>query len=278
MATLEETITPSGTSASTSPRARAPWRQLAIPSEHGGWSLTAEPVVLGLLVAWSWPGLALGVGAMLAFVARTPLKVVLVDRWRHRWLDRTRLAAVIAAVELALVALLAAGAAIGAADQRFWLPLAAAAPLVGLELWFDMRSRGRRLVPELAGTVGIGSVVAAIALAGGESAALAVGLWVVVSARAAAAIPYARTQVFRVHGRLVTRWHSDLAQLLAVAAVAVVWALGALPAAPLVVVALIAAFNIGAIRRPVQRAVVVGVQQMMFGLTVVAVTAAAVLV
>jgi hypothetical protein len=74
---------------------------VALPSEHGGWSLTLEPVALGLLVAPSWPGLALGAAALVAFVARTPLKVVLVDRWRHRWLARTRLASLQATAELA---------------------------------------------------------------------------------------------------------------------------------------------------------------------------------
>ncbi len=258
--------------------ARRPlWRQVAVPSEHGGWSLTAEPILLGLIVAWSWPGLALGAAAMLAFVARTPVKVVLVDRWRHRWLDRSALAARIAAVELALIAALGAAAAAGATDRRFWVPLAVAAPLIVLELWFDMRSRSRRLVPELAGTIGIGSVAAAIALAGGESAVLAVGLWVVVSARAAAAIPYARTQVFRAHHRPVTLWHADLAQVCAVAAVVVAWVADAVPLAPVVAVSAIAAFNVAAVRGPVKRVVVVGVQQMIFGIAVVAVTAIAVL-
>ena len=88
------------------PRPAPMWRQVAVPSEHGGWTLTAEPVFLGLVVAWSWSGLALGVAAMLAFVARTPLKVVLVDRWRHRWLERSRVAARIAAAEFALIAVL----------------------------------------------------------------------------------------------------------------------------------------------------------------------------
>jgi hypothetical protein len=205
------------------------------------------------------------------------LKVVLVDRWRHRWLDRSRLAARIAAVELAMIGGLAAFAATGAVDRRFWIPLAVAAPLVGVELWFDMRSRSRRLIPELAGTIGIGSVVAAIVLTGGGSALLAIGLWVVVSARAAAAIPYARTQVFRAHGREVTRWHSDAAQVAAAAAVALAWGLGAIPLAPVVAVTVIAAFNVMAVRGPVKPAVVIGLQQMAFGIGVVVVTAVAVL-
>jgi hypothetical protein len=47
---------------------------------------------------------------------------------------------------------------------------AIAAPLVATELWFDTRSRSRRLVPELAGTYGICSVAAMILLAAGSPA------------------------------------------------------------------------------------------------------------
>lgn len=253
------------------------WRQVAVPSEHGGWSLTAEPVVLGLVAAWSWPGLALGLAAMTAFVARTPVKVVLVDRWRHRWLDRSRLAARIASVELMAITVMAVLAAVGAVDRWFCVPLAVGAPFVGVELWFDMRSRSRRLIPELAGTFGIGSVVAAIVLTDGGSASLAVGLWVVVSARAAAAIPYARAQVFRAHDRPVTWWHSDLAQVLATAAVAVAWSIGAIPLAPVIAVAAIATFNVAAVRGPVEPAKTIGLQQMAFGIAVVVITAVAVL-
>jgi hypothetical protein len=172
---------------------------------------------------------------------------------------------------------LAALAAVGAVDRSFWVPLAVAAPFVGVELWFDMRSRSRRLIPELAGTFGIGSVVAAIVLAGGGSASLAIGLWAVVSARAGAAIPYARAQVFRAHGRPMARWHSDVAQVSAVAAVAVAWGLNAIPLAPVIAVAAIAGFNVMAVRGPVKPAVVIGLQQMALGIAVVAVTAVAVL-
>jgi hypothetical protein len=255
---------------------RSALRAVAMPTEHGGWSLTLEPILLGLLVAWSWPGLALGVAAMLAFLARTPLKVVLVDRWRGRWLARTTVAARVASVELvALVAL--AGAATFGADARFWWPLVVAAPLVGIELWFDMRSRSRQLLPELAGTVGIGSVAAAIALAGGAKTALALGLWVVVAARATAAIPYARTQVFRTRGRPHQLWHSDLAQAVAVVAVTVAWSAGTVPFAAVIVLAAVGAFNVGAVRSPPRPAKTIGLQQMFFGIAVVIVTAIAVL-
>ncbi|HUW04228.1 MAG TPA: YwiC-like family protein [Acidimicrobiales bacterium] len=254
---------------------RVSWRSVALPSEHGGWSLTAEPALLGLLVAWSWPGLALGVAAMVAFVARTPLKLVLVDRWRHRRLDRTRLAASIAAVELVVLAMLS-GYAIWAGEPGFWVPLAVAAPLVILELWYDMRSRGRRLVPELAGTVGIGAVAAAIALAGGETERVAWGLWVVMAARSIAAVPYVRAQILRARSRPGPRWHSDLGQLIAVLLVAVAWASDLVPGPAAIAIGALAVIDAAALRMPPKPAVVIGIQQTVFGVLVIVTTAIAV--
>ncbi|MFW2380451.1 MAG: YwiC-like family protein [Acidimicrobiales bacterium] len=251
-------------------------RSVALPTEHGGWSLTAEPAVLGLLVAWSWPGLALAVAAMLAFVARTPLKLVLVDRWRGRWLARSRLGAKVAAVELAILAVLVTYAAM-AADAGFWLPLALAAPMVAVELWFDMRSRSRRLIPELAGSIGIGSIATAVALAGGAPNKVAWGLWVVIAARSIAAIPYVRTQILRGKSRPPELWHSDVAQVLAVAAAGVGWLIDVVPAPAALVIGAVAAMNIVAVRTKPPRVVVIGVQQMVVGVLVVAVTAIAIL-
>jgi hypothetical protein len=247
---------------------------VAVPTEHGGWSLTAEPVVLGLLVVWSWAGLALGLAAVVAFVARTPLKLVLVDRWRGRWLARTRLAAATAAVELGVFGgLVAAALALGA--PGFWAPLALAAPLIALELWFDMRSRSRRLIPELAGSLGIGSVAAAIALAGGSSDRLAWGLWLILALRSLAAIPYVRAQVSRAKQRVVPTWPSDVAQVCAVAGCVVGWRLDLMPAATAVVLMGVAALNVVLVRLAPRKAVIIGVEQVVVGAAVIAVTAVA---
>jgi hypothetical protein len=75
----------------------------------------------------------------------------------------------------------------------------------------------------------------------------------------------------------VTWWHSDLAQVLATAAVVVAWGQGAIVLAPVIAVAVIAAFNVVAVRRPVKPAKTIGLQQMTFGIAVVVITAVAVL-
>lgn len=182
----------------THPRARPPWRSVAVPSEHGGWGLTLEPIVLGLALAPSWAGLAIGIAGVLAFVARTPVKLAVVDHRRGRSLPRTVLARRVAVVEGGSLVLLA-GTALALAGPAWLVPVALAGPLVAVELWFDVRSRGRRLVPELCGAVGIAALAASVAIAGGAPVAVAAAAWLVLAARSLAAIPYVRAQVLRLH-------------------------------------------------------------------------------
>lgn len=253
------------------PRQRSSLRSVALPSEHGGWGLTAEPVVLGLLVAPSWAGLALGLAAVVAFLSRTPLKVALVDLRRGRRLDRTRLAAAVALVELVLLAgLVAVGIAL--ADGAFWPPLLVAAPLIAVELAYDIRSRSRRLVPELAGSIGIASAAAVVVLADGAPTRVAVGAWAVLAARALTSIPHVRSQVRRLHGR-----PDPTGALIAWDAVALVVAVGAVALDPVLVggaiaIALVVALQrLGALR-PAPTAVRLGMRQSFLGVGVVAAT------
>ena len=75
------------------------------------------------------------------------MKLVLVDRRRDRSLPRTPLALRVAIVEVLLIVVLVVVAALTATATSWWIPALVAAPLVAIELWYDMRSRGRRLVP-----------------------------------------------------------------------------------------------------------------------------------
>ncbi len=249
---------------------------MTVPAEHGGWGLTLEPVLLGLLLAPTIAGACIGLAAVVAFLARTPLKVLLVDAHRGRELGRTRLARRVFAGECVVLVVLAATALV-LADSRFWIPLVVIGPLLTVELWFDMRSRSRRLIPELAGAVGIGGVAAVILLAGGRSGALAVACWLILAARSVTAIVSVRDQVGRIHGRPGHPRQLVAADLAAVSIVAVAVAVdGSTTAGAAAVLAAIAAQRVLALR-PTSRAVVLGLRQTALGLAVVTVTVLGVL-
>lgn len=272
------TSDPPGASSGTVPQpgTRSTFRSVAAPREHGGWGITLEPALLGLIVVPSAAGFCLAVATMLAFVARTPLRVVLVDRHRHRWLDRTRLAAWVVVGELALLAGLLV-AALMLAKHLFWVPVVVAGPLVMVELWFEARSRSRRLVPELAGSVAVCSVTAMIVLAGGGSGWLAAGLWLILAARTVTSIPHVRDQIARLHGRPQHPKEAAIADGAAIAMVAVaVWLDRGLAAGAVAVAAVVAIQRIGE-RRPAPRPAAIGFRQMAMGWGVVAGTAIGVL-
>jgi hypothetical protein len=261
--------------ARTAATQRAPWKAVAIPAEHGGWGLTLEPVLLGLLVAPSWAGGALGLAAFLAFLARTPAKLVVVDRRRDRWLDRSGLALRIAAGEVLAIAALAA-AATALAGWHWWAAVAVAAPLVAVEWWFDVRSRSRRVVPELCGAIGVAGSTAAIVLAGDGSVALAAGAWLVLAARSIGAIPFVRAQIARARrGDTATR-ASDLAQVLSVTVAAAAVAAERRLAVGFAGVVLLAVLQTYWARHDPPAVKVLGIRQMALGIALVVVTAAGV--
>lgn len=253
------------------------WRTVVVPSEHGGWGLTLEPVLLGLLIAPSMVGAMLGAGAFIAFLVRSPLKLVVIDMRRKRWLDRSQLAVRFAIGELVVLAAIA-GAALWAAGWSWLVPVAIAAPLVGVEFWFDVRSRGRRLVPELCGSVGISSVVAVIVLASDRNISLAVGTWLVLSARAVGAIPFVRVQIGRLRGVSRSTRSSDTAQVAAIAIGAVAVAAERQMVAGLIGLLMFAVLQLVWVRRTPLAPKALGLRQMALGVGLVAVTATGVLV
>ncbi|MEM9516949.1 MAG: YwiC-like family protein [Actinomycetota bacterium] len=254
---------------------RCALRSVALPSEHGGWGLTIEPGLLGILIAPSWAGVCLACAALLAFVIRTPIKLVLVDRRRHRRLARTDLAAKVAAVEGAVLVALIVGSLALADDRWFWIALIPAVPFVAVELWYDVRSRSRRLAPEIAGALAVAFVAPAIVLADGGDPEVALAIWFVLAARIVGSVCHVRTQIARVHDRAVRASTNLIADTVAVGAAVVATLIDrALWPALLCVIGIIA-FQAVRRRQSLWPVPVIGVSQMLLGIGLVVVTALA---
>jgi hypothetical protein len=204
-------------------------KRLALPTEHGGWGITLEPVVLGLLLAPTVAGAGLALATVGAFLARHPFKIVAGDRRRGRRFARTPYAERFTLLYGLMTLVGMAVALFAAGDYTFLLPLAAALPLGGVQLWYDAAGRSRGLLPEVAGSVAMGSVACSLALLGGAGWPLALGLWALLAARFVPAILYVRARLAELHGREFARWPSLVAHVFALVAVAALAALKFLP-------------------------------------------------
>jgi hypothetical protein len=157
-----------------------------------------EPIVLGLLLTPSLAGLFLSVGAMGVFLARRPFKLAVGDWRRSRRWSRATLAQgfVVLYVCIATLGFLAA---FRIADRSFLLPLLIAGPMASVQLRYDSVGRSRTLIAELAGSISIGAVATAIAIAGGWPRPAAFGLWVILAARTVPTILYLRARLRLLH-------------------------------------------------------------------------------
>lgn len=202
-------------------------KQVALPAEHGSWSLVIEPILLGLLVAPSWGGLLLAIAGFALFLLQRPLSVVWSDWRRGRQYARTRVAARYAAVYGGLAAV-AGVAAVLVVGWRPLLPAVAALPLLAVYLVYSHRP-GRSWQAELAAPVAFSAIATAIALAGGWAAAPALALWAVMAARSVPAILFVRARLRLDKGKPAQPAAAILAHGVAVLAmVPLVWA-GLLP-------------------------------------------------
>lgn len=169
-------------------------RSVALPVEHGGWSLLFEPILLGLLVAPSLAALFVSVTATAAFLARHPFRLAVTDWRRQRVNQRTKIAQRFAFAYV-VIAILSLSLALRAGGEPFLLPLLIAAPIVIIQLIYDSMGRSRALIAELAGSTSTGALATAIAICGGWSRPLAFALWVIVAARSVPTILYLRARL-----------------------------------------------------------------------------------
>jgi hypothetical protein len=259
-------VTPVRPQVSAGTATGAPWRSVALPAEHGGWGLLAEPVLLGLVLAPSGAGACLALGALCGFLARHPLRLWFLDRRKQTRYPRTALAELVFS-SYVTVAVALVGAAFALAPSRFWPALAVAAPIGLCSLAFDALGRSREAFPEAMGAVALGASATAIGLAGGAPATLAWGAWALVALRAVTSVLYVRARIRLDRGvatgpRAVHVGHA-VALAAATGLVLVGWA-PRLAVVVFLVLLLRSAWGLSSRRRPV-RPQVLGFQELGYG-------------
>jgi len=265
----------SSTGAPPTPASRVRITSIALPTEHGGWGFTLEPILLGLLVAPSASAWEISAAALGIFLARRPVKILSTDLVRRRWLPRTTIAFVFALI-YATIALAGTVGAFFTTEGPFWIPVLAAMPFALVALRADAHSRNHALTAELSGSIAMGATVAAITIAGGWDLAPAFGLWLVLAARDIAAIVLVRGQIRRLRGKPSRARDIYIVQAASVGVVAVAATAGVVPWLGVVAIGVVGLVAVVSLHRSPVQAKVIGWTQMAVGLAVVLITAAGV--
>jgi hypothetical protein len=248
-------------------RPGVPWKAVALPVEHGGWSFLLEPVILGFALVPSRAGACLAMAALAAFLTRHPLRLLAIDYRKHVRYPRTALAERFVLGYGALAGVFVT-AALGLTATTFIPAVAAAAPFALIALALDLTGRGREAIAELSGSVALGASACAIILAGGGSPEVAWIVWLLQSLRAVTAILYVRARLRHERagdasvGSVAAAHGAALALVVGLA-----WA-GLTPRLAVVAFLLLLARAANGLLRPATgiRPQMVGVQEVVFGI------------
>lgn len=189
------------------PRQPSLWSRLkpiALPPEHGGWGFILESILLGWLVAFTAPGVFLALAAVMAFLARHPLRLLLKDLLRRRATSRTQTVALVALGYVGVGVLATALLVLLAPRLAFAFPLLLALPLLLIQLYYDATHRSRALVAELCGAGATGSIAAGLALLGNVPLGVALALWVALAIKSVTAVLYVRARLRMERDQLTT--------------------------------------------------------------------------
>jgi hypothetical protein len=253
---------------SASPRKTA-LRPLALPVEHGGWSMLFEPIVLALLVAPSFAGSLIAAAAVLAFLARHPFRLFVQDARRRRRFPRTAICAWLA-LAYAGTSSIALFAAVAMSGSRVLLPLVAGALLALTQFALDVRQRGRSFVAEICGACATATTAAAIAVASHRTWEVALALALLAASLTLPAILFVRA-VLRHERRTTTM----VLHGAAVIGAAILWQRGLTPAVAIAVMAMLfvrAAIGLQAKAAP--SAKIIGMREAIAGAAAVLIIAA----
>lgn len=244
------------------------WQSVGLPTEHGGWGFISEPVILGLLLAPGFTGLALGIVAFASFLLHQPLKITLKDMRAGRNVPRT-----MAARRFVMIyggTLITAGIVV-LLFMPSWLalmPLVLSLPLIAVQLWQESQNQGRSLISELAGSMATGAFASSIVMMHGWEFTPALALWLALAVRGFTSVLYVRSRLRLERGKPAMRGAALASHAAGLAIIFGAAAAASLPWTAPVAMGILtarAALGLSSMRNP-SPPKVVGILEMVYGL------------
>jgi hypothetical protein len=244
---------------------QAKLKSIALPAEHGGWGFLLEPILVGLLLVPSLNGFLLALAMFATFLIHQPIKIAIKDYAKRRCTERTRWAERFALLYggLALFFILLA---LGRAGTAFLMPLFLTLPLVGIQVFYDLKNQSRELGAELAGGVALGAIAPAIAILGEYDKAMI--LWLLLALRTIPSILYVRARLRLERGKPSSISEAVMSHVLAFLlglGLVIIGQAHLLMFIALGILLLRCAWGLSRYRTPTSRPAIIGIQEMFYG-------------
>ena len=243
-------------------------KSIALPAEHGGWGFLLEPLILGLIAAFSGEAILFAPAMLGVFLLHQPVKIAAKDRNKGRRSERTRWAErfvfIYSTMAAALFTIL-----IGIRSALFLLPILLALPLMLIQFRYDVQNKGRDLVPEICGAVALGAIAPSIALLDGWDFLPALALWLVIGLRVVPAVLYVRARLRLERDKPAAILLANLSHGLAVIVSIPFVLIGDVPLVVPITLGMLtlrSLWGLSSFRKPASRPAVIGIQEMVYGL------------
>lgn len=257
--------------ASAEVKTRKPnFKSIALPAEHGGWSLILEPLVLGLILTPTWVGFSLGIAMMAVFLVHQPAKILLKAFSTGKSSERSRYASYFL-LGYTLIGGLFAIPALLQSTVNFWLTIGLIIPFALTQITYDFRNESRSQIAEVTGATALSGTVALLVIIGDWQLQIALLLWFVIALRAVTSILYVRTFFRKQRNQPRSIRGNYLIHLIAVLLVTLLAFQGMLPY--LTVIPFIILFTRavqGLESDAIVKAQVIGIREVVFGIVTVA--------
>ncbi len=158
-----------------------------LPQSHGSWAFVLEPLALALWAAWSLDGLILAAGALFAFLAHQPLRILITHGYQ-------KTVFIISAVVLTTAAFFILYFIVNTDFSTNWR-LFFAIFLLFVFFFMDLSGNAKSLIGELIVPLAIGIMAASIFLVEKQSVILSFAFLLVLLSRSLPTVFLVRTQI-----------------------------------------------------------------------------------
>lgn len=166
-------------------------KKVAFPPEHGSWGFVLEPLVLSLLVAYSFTGLLLAVSSFLIFLNHQPVRVLLNKKIKKQLFFPALLFFMTYSIFIVITLVYV----VKNSQIENLLPFGLALLLMLIFFVMELKQKGRELLAEFIAPISITFIGMSIVLLGGWAFYLTTAFAVVLLARSIPTVLYIHIKV-----------------------------------------------------------------------------------